>query len=159
MAKLIKKNDKFTTDYVYKLTRVTARKLRWWEKQGLIKPGGFPSRKFGQRRLYTLRDIICILMIKTLRDNGMSLQKIREAVAKIEINGIDHPLSKLRVACLAHTIIVKIEGKYLEPLSGQMVIEQCLEEIRPHLERRRLAPSERAVKRVNLNYEKKIAGF
>ena len=89
----------------------------------------------------------------------MSLQKIRETVEKIEINGIDHPLAKLRMACLAHTIVVKMEGKYLEPLSGQMVIEQCLEEIRPKLERRRLAPAERAVERINQNYEKKIASF
>ncbi|MDO9531116.1 MAG: MerR family transcriptional regulator [Deltaproteobacteria bacterium] len=155
----MRKISYFTTNDVYKLTRVSPRKLRWWDEQGLIKPGAFPSRKSGQRRRYTLRDIICILVIKTLRDNGMSLQKIREAVAKIEINGIDHPLAKLRVACLAHTIIVKIEGKYLEPLSGQMVIEQCLEEIRPQLERRRLAPAERAVERVNIDYEKKIAGF
>ena len=159
MSNKINKFRWFTTNDVENLTKVSARKLRWWDAQGLIKPGAFPARKFRQRRRYTLQDIICILVVRTLRDNGMSLQKIREVVAKIEINGIDHPLAKLRVACLAHTIIVKIEGKYLEPLSGQMVIEQCLEEIRPQLERRRLAPAERAVERINQNYEKKIAGY
>ena len=159
MSNIIKKSGRFTTKDVENLTKVSARKLRWWDTQGLIKPGAFPARKFRQRRRYTLQDIICILVVRTLRDNGMSLQKIRESVDKIEINGISHPLARLRIACLAHTIIVKIEGKYLEPLSGQMVIEQCLEEIRPQLERRRLAPAERAVERVNQNYGKKIAGF
>ena len=159
MSKFTYKSKWFTTYDVQKLTRVSARKLRWWDEQGLIKPGAFPGRKFRQRRRYTLQDIICILVVKTLRDNGMSLQKIRGTVDKIEINGITHPLAKLRVACLAHSIIVKIEGKYLEPLSGQMVIKQCLEEIRPQLERRRLAPAERAVERVNQNYKKKIASF
>ena len=159
MSKYINDFSYFTINDVQKITRVSARKLRWWDEQGLIKPGGFPARKSGQRRRYTLQNIICILVVKTLRDNGMSLQKIRKVVDKIEINGITHPLAKLRVACLTHTIVVKIEGKYLEPLSGQMVIEHCLEEIRPQLERRRFAPAERAVERVNQNYGEKIANF
>jgi DNA-binding transcriptional MerR regulator len=152
------KNRLFTTREVQKYTNVSPRKIRWWQGKGLIKTGA-PARKSWRRRRYTLQDIICILMIRTLRENGMSLQKISETVEKIGINDIAHPLAKLRFACLAHTIIVKIEGKYLEPLSGQMVIEQCLEEIRPKLERRRLAPAERSVERVNQNYEQKIAGF
>ncbi|MFA4902012.1 MAG: MerR family transcriptional regulator [Desulfobaccales bacterium] len=159
MTRISNKNREFTTSYVAELTKVSARRLRWWDQQGLVKPGAFPGRKIRQRRRYTLQDIICILVVKKLRDNGMSLQKIREVVDKIEVNGITRPLAKLRVACLAHTIVAKIEGKYLEPLSGQLVIEQCLEEIRPQLERRRLAPAERAVERANIDYEKKIAGF
>ena len=153
------KNSPFTTKEVQKYTNVSPRKIRLWQEKGLIKTGPPSSHKHWQRRRYTLQDIICILLVRTLRDNGMSLQKIRETVEKIGINDFAHPLARLRVACLAHTMIVKIEGKYLEPLSGQMVIEQCLEEIRPQLERRRLAPAERAVERVNQNYGEKIASF
>lgn len=149
----------FTTKQVQDMTKVSGRKLRWWDQQGLLKPRGFPGRKTGQRRRYSLQDVICALVIKGLRDKGVSLQKIRETVDRIEITGIDHPLSKFRVACLAHTVIVKRDGKYLEPISGQMVIEEALEVIRPQLERRRVAPAERAVERAKLNYEKEVAGF
>ena len=153
------KNRLFTTNEVQRYTDVSPRKIRLWQEKGLIKTGAPSARKHWQRRRYTLQDIICILMIRTLRNNGMSLQKIRETVDKIGINDFAHPLAKLRFACLAHTIIVKIEGKYLEPLSGQMVMEQCLEEIRPKLERRRLAPAERAVERINQKYEASIGSF
>jgi DNA-binding transcriptional MerR regulator len=103
--------------------------------------------------------MICVLVVKALREKGLSLQKIKKSVERVKITGVEHPLAKLRVAWLAHTVVFKTEGKYFEPVSGQMVIEQALEKIRPQLEPRRLAPTVRAVERANQHYQEKLAVF
>lgn len=146
----------FTINDVVNHTGVSARKLRWWEKKGLVKPSAYPRRKHYQTRCYTIQDIICVLVVKSLREKGLSLQTIWKSVERIQSTGIEHPLAKLRVACLANSVFFKKDGKYIEPISGQMVIEEAIEEIRPKLERRRLAPAERAIERANINYLEKI---
>lgn len=154
-----KKYAGFTTMQVEKHTGVSARKLRWWDQQGLVRASATPTRKRWQRRRYTLQDIVCVLVVKTLREKGLSLQRIRESVKRVCITGVEQPLAQLRVACIAHTVVFKEHGKYFEPVSGQMVIEEALEQIRPQFERRRLAPTERAVERANRHYQEKLATF
>jgi DNA-binding transcriptional MerR regulator len=138
------------------MTGVSARQLRWWEKQRLIKPGGLPSRKSGETRRYTLQDLTCIIIIKALRDRGVSLQKIRNSVDRIKGAGVQHPLSQLRVACLANRVVFKRGDNYLE-VSGQTVIQETLEKIRPELRRRGI--SEQEVEIANRHYLEKVAAF
>lgn len=158
-----KKSNKYkglTTNEVAYLTGVSARKLRWWDKQGLVKPAINPNHKPYRTRRYTIQDLICIIMVRELRDKGLSLQKIRKSVEGVEAAGVEHPLAKLRVACLANSVFFKKDGKYIEPISGQIVIEEAIEEIRPKLEKkRRLAPVERAIGRANKHYQVKIRMF
>jgi DNA-binding transcriptional MerR regulator len=151
-----KKYKGFSTNKVSAMTGVSARQLRWWEEQGLIKPGGLPGRKLGQTRRYTLQDLICIIMVKTLRDRGVSLQKIRKSVDRIKDTGVQNPLSQLRVACLANRIVFKKGTNYLE-ISGQTVIQETLEKIRPELRRRGI--SEQEVEIANRYYLEKVAAF
>ena len=98
-------------------------------------------------------------MVKALREKGLSLQKIRKSVDRIKEIGVEFPLAQLRMACLAHSVIMKKGDKYIDPLSGQLVIAEALEIIRPHLGNRRLAPAERAVQRTNLQYESIVANM
>ncbi len=141
------------------MTGISARKLRWWDQQGLVKPGIIPRRQRWQTRRYTLQDIVCLLVVKALREKGLSLQKIRKSVDRIKEIGVEFPLAQLRMACLAHSVIMKKGDKYIDPLSGQMVIAEALEIIRPHLGNRRLAPAERAVQRTNQQYEAIVANL
>lgn len=138
------------------MTGVSARQLRWWEKQRLIKPGALPGRKSGQTRRYTLRDVICIIMIRTLREKGVSLQKIRKSVDGVKATGVKNPLSQLRVACLANRVVFKQGENYLE-ISGQTVIQETLEKIRPELRRRNI--SEQEVEIAQRDYLAKVAAF
>lgn len=150
------KYNGFSTNKVSAMTGVSARKLRWWEEQRLIKPGALPSRNSGQTRRYTLQDLICIIIIKELRDRGVSLQKIRKSVDRIKGTGVKNPLSQLRVACLANRVVFKKGDNYLE-ISGQTVIQETLEKIRPELRRRGI--SEQEVEVANRDYLKKVASF
>ncbi len=146
----------FSTNIVSARTGVSARQLRWWENQGLIKPGALLGRKSGQTRRYTLQDLICVIMIKALRDRGVSLQRIRKSVDRIKDTGVQNPLSQLRVACLANRVVFKKDTNYLE-ISGQAIIQETLEKIRPELRRRGI--SEQEVEVANRQYLEKVAAF
>jgi len=147
----------FSTNKVSSMTGVSARKLRWWEEKKLIKPGAQPGRKSGQTRRYTLQDLMCIIMIRALRDRGLSLQKIRKSVDVIKKRTeVENPLSQLRVACLANRVLFKKGDNYLE-ISGQTVIQETLEKIRPELRRRGI--SEKEVEIANRDYLEKVAAF
>ncbi|MBU0699668.1 MAG: MerR family transcriptional regulator, partial [Proteobacteria bacterium] len=149
----------FTTNEVTFFTGVSARRLRWWDKKGLIKPTINPGRKPHQARRYTIRDLICILVVRDLKEKGLSLQIIRKSVERIKATGIEHPLSRLRVACLSSSVFFKKDGKYIDPISGQIVIEEAIEKIRPKLENRRLAPAVRAIERENKNFQERVKFF
>ena len=86
----------------------------------------------------------------------MTLQKIRKSVDSIKRTGVQNPLSQLRVACLANRVVFKKGDNYLE-ISGQTVIQETLEKIRPELRRRGI--SEREVEIANRDYLEKVASF
>lgn len=150
----------FTTTRVYEITGISFRKIRYWDQEGLVKPNATPDRKNWKRRLYTLPDIVCLLVIKALREKGVSLKKIKESVERIEVTGIYHPLAKLRVACLAQTVIFKkSDGTYVDPISGQLVIKEALDLIRHKLPQRRVAPAKKEAKTANRQYAEKVVSF
>ncbi|MBU1168699.1 MAG: MerR family transcriptional regulator [Proteobacteria bacterium] len=158
MKKISNKNRGFSVNDVCELVDVSARQLRYWDKENLVKPTATKVRKPGQFRRYSLQDIICVLVIKSLREKGISIQLIKEGVRRIEESlDIKHPLSKLRVACLSHSIYFKSDGKYIDPITGQMAIEQALEKIRPKIAKRKFIPGKRAIENVSKQYDKQIA--
>ncbi len=86
----------------------------------------------------------------------MSLQRIRKSVDRIKDTGVQNPLSQLRVACLANRVVFKKDTNYLE-ISGQAIIQETLEKIRPELRRRGI--SEQEVEVANRQYLEKVAAF
>ena len=80
----------FTTDQASRLTGCTKSQLRYWDNVRLVQPsirstGGRP----GVRRVYSFRDLVILRAIRTLKDNGMSLQRIRRAWGYFRRNGVD----------------------------------------------------------------------
>ncbi len=72
--------EAFTAQQSSRLTGCTAHQLRYWDRVGLVKPsiqgtGGRP----GRRRLYAFRDLVALRVVKSLLDNGMSVQRVRRA--------------------------------------------------------------------------------
>ncbi|MFQ5947669.1 MAG: MerR family transcriptional regulator [Acidimicrobiia bacterium] len=70
----------FTAQQACRLTGCTAHQLRYWDRVNLVKPsvqgtGGRP----GRRRLYAFRDLVALRVVKSLLDNGMSVQRVRRA--------------------------------------------------------------------------------
>lgn len=158
--KINKQKKGFTIAEVVGITSISAHRLRHWDKIKLVKSIVYPGRGPREARRYTLQDIVCILVIKDLKKNGLSIRKIRESVERIEeTTGIKKPLARLRVACLAHAVYFKEKGEFVDPISGQIAIEKALEKISPKLERRRFIPGKRSVEKLNEQYPIKIAAF
>lgn len=66
---------------VCKLVGITYRQLDYWARTDLLTPSVQDAHGSGSQRLYSFRDIVQLKVIKRLLDAGMSLKKIREAVA------------------------------------------------------------------------------
>ena len=70
----------FTAEQACRLSNCTHHQLRYWDRVGLVTPtlqgsGGRP----GVRRLYNFRDLVALRVVRSLLDNGMSLQRVRRA--------------------------------------------------------------------------------
>lgn len=121
----------FNTKTVSRIIGVTARQLGYWDKTGLVKPSIAQAEGYGTRRLYSFLDIVQIRTAKALRDQGMSLQKIRKCVAFLRKHSpeIEHPLSELKLLTDGLTIFVLTANKdvILDTLnSGQLVMSLAI---------------------------------
>jgi MerR family transcriptional regulator, glutamine synthetase repressor len=70
------------------MTNLTARQIRYYETNGLIKP----ARSKGNQRLYTPSDVETLLLIKTLLDKGLNLDGIKAVLeGEKSTEGISKP--------------------------------------------------------------------
>lgn len=70
----------FPIGSVMKLTDLTARQIRYYEDQGLIKP----DRNEGNRRMYSLNDMDRLLEIKDYIAEGYNIAAIKKKYAERE---------------------------------------------------------------------------
>ena len=74
------KKDAFTSKQACYLSGCTSHQLRYWDKVKLVSPSIQSSfGKPGVPKLYSFRDLVSLKVIKTLLDNGMSIQRVRRA--------------------------------------------------------------------------------
>ena len=126
--------DGFTAQQACRLSGCTAHQLRYWDKVGLVQPslqqtGGRP----GRRRLYGFRDLVALRVVKSLLDNGMSVQRVRRAWDYLRRNGdMDSHLSEVRLVTDGQSIfrIANDEDELLDALrSGQLAFFIAINEI------------------------------
>lgn len=72
--------EAFSAQQACRLTGCTPHQLRYWDRVDLVRPsvqttGGRP----GKRRLYSFRDLVALRVVRSLLDNGMSVQRVRRA--------------------------------------------------------------------------------
>ncbi|HIE21458.1 MAG TPA: MerR family transcriptional regulator [Acidimicrobiia bacterium] len=129
----------FTADQACKLTNCTHHQLRYWDRVGLVSPsvqstGGRP----GVRRLYSFRDLIALRVVKSLLDNGMSLQRVRRAWDYLRREGdMESHLSELKLVTDGQSIfqVSSDEGELLDALrQGQLAFFVAIDEIAREVE-------------------------
>ena len=145
----------FNTKTISQIIGVTARQLGYWDKTGLLKPSIAQAEGRGTRRLYSFLDMVQIRTAKALRDQGMSLQKIRRCVAYLrkQRKEVEHPLarseaegrssfSELKLLTDGQAIFVLTANKdvILDTLnSGQLVLSlaigQLVNDVRAQVEK------------------------
>jgi DNA-binding transcriptional MerR regulator len=129
----------FTAQQACRLTGCTPHQLRYWDRVELVSPsvqstGGRP----GKRRLYTFRDLVALRVVKSLLDNGMSVQRVRRAWDYLRSTGdMDRHLAEVRLVTDGQTIfrVAADDGELVDALrEGQLAFFVAINEIAREVE-------------------------
>jgi DNA-binding transcriptional MerR regulator len=129
----------FTAEQTCRLSSCTHHQLRYWDRVGLVSPsiqgtGGRP----GVRRLYSFRDLIALRVVRSLLDNGMSLQRVRRAWDYLRREGgMEGHLSDVKLVTDGQTIfrISNDDGELMDALrEGQLAFFVAIDEIAREVE-------------------------
>ena len=124
----------FTAQQASKLTSVTHHQLRYWDRVDLVKPSVQSTNgRPGVRRLYSFRDLVALRVVKSLLDNGMSLQRVRRAWDYLRRNAdMDQHLASVKLVTDGRTIfkIAREDSEILDALrEGQLSFFVAIDEI------------------------------
>jgi predicted RNase H-like HicB family nuclease len=124
----------FNTKTVVKLVGLTQRQIDYWDRSHFIKPTVKEASGYGTGRLYAFTDIVQLKVAKTLKDKGVSLQKIRKSISYLKTHFPDmkKPLAEMRFLTDGETIFVltKDNKAILDTLArGQLVFTLAIGEI------------------------------
>jgi DNA-binding transcriptional MerR regulator len=119
---------------VIALAGISKMQLEHWDRSGIIKPSVKAGAGKGTRREYSFQDLVAMKVAKRLREEGISLQKIRKALAWLRKNFPDvrQALAELRFITDGVNLFVldRDPEKILDVLrGGQFVFSLALGEI------------------------------
>lgn len=101
-------NNSFNSKMVSKIIGIPLRVIDYWDRTNFIKPSINEASGYGSMRLYSFTDLIQFKVAKFLRDQGLSLQKIRKGLNYLRkhLPEIEKPLAQLRFLADGETIFV-----------------------------------------------------
>jgi tetratricopeptide (TPR) repeat protein len=105
----------YSREETRRLLDISERQLKSWETQGLVKT----SQAYGFHELVALRTLI------KLRKNRVPPGKIKLAVAALtqKLRHIEDPLKQLKLYADGKKIRVDVEGRSMEAVSGQLLLD------------------------------------
>ena len=124
----------FNSKTACKLIGITKRQIGYWDETHLIKPSVQEAGGRGSIRLYSFADLVQLAVVKSLIDQGISLQKIRKSINYLKKNfpQIEKPLAQLKFLTDGKTIFVLTSNnkEILDTLAeGQLVFSIALGQI------------------------------
>lgn len=131
------KNNAFTSKQACYLSGCTPHQLRYWDKVNLVSPSIQSSKgKPGVPKFYSFRDIVSLRVVKTLLDNGMSIQRVRRAWRYLTRNGdLTKHLSEVKLLSENNTIYIEEDDNVFDALkSGQLVFFNTIDSIAKDVE-------------------------
>ena len=119
---------------VVELTGVSGRQVDHWATTGVVRPSVKGAAGKGSRREYAFRDLVALKVAKRLREEGISLQKIRKALVWLRKNfpEVKAPLAELRLVTDGDTLFLvdRDLSRIIDVLQGgQFVFSLALGEI------------------------------
>jgi predicted RNase H-like HicB family nuclease len=126
--------DSFNSKTVSKILGIPLRVVDYWDRTNFIKPSVHEASGYGSMRIYSFTDLIQFKVAKFLRDQGLSLQKIRKSLNYLRkhLPEIEKPLAQLRFLTDGETIFV-LTNKNREIIDtlkkGQFVFTIAIEEL------------------------------
>ena len=123
----------FNTKTASRIVRVSLRQLQHWDERGLVKPSIREAAGKGTIRLYSYTDLIQLRVVRTLRDNRISLQKILRSLEYLQSHfpEMKRPLLELKFLTDGETIFVLTsdQKEILDTLKRQFVFTLAIGEI------------------------------
>ena len=129
----------FTAAQACELTACTPHQLRYWDKVGLVKPSiQTTDGRPGRRRIYSFRDLVGLRVIKSLLDNGLSIQRVRRAWDYLRRTGdMDGHLAEVKLVTDGQSIfaVAHDDAELLDALrQGQLAFFVKIDEIAADVE-------------------------
>jgi len=123
----------FRAKVVKEITGVSRMQLQHWDRTGTIRPSIRIGAGKGSRKEYSFKDLVQLKVAKRLREEGISLQKIRKALEYLRKNfpDIKAPLAELRFLTNGVDLFILTEdpNTILDALKGQFVFSFALGQI------------------------------
>ncbi len=118
----------YSTSEVARLFALTPSRLRYWDRTGFVCPSG----RFAGRRYYTFQDLIGLRVTKGLLDRGIPVRNVRRSMDALRgsLPRVTRPLAELRVVADGQTVVVRDDAVAYEPLTGQLVLDFDVKELR-----------------------------
>jgi uncharacterized protein (DUF433 family) len=129
-----------TRETAAKIARLTRRQVDYWARTGLVAPA--VDRQLSARnrvRLYQFLDLLSLAVAAELKNRGVSLQHIRQIIARLRERGYEQPLTQLAFATVGKRVFFQhVDGTWeggLHP--DQIVLHEVLllEPIRERINR------------------------
>lgn len=126
--------NSFNSKAVSRIIGIPFRVIDYWDRTAFIKPSISEAFGSGSMRLYSFTDLIQFKVAKFLRDQGLSLQKIRKSLNYLRkhLPEIETPLAQLRFLTDGQTIFVLTnkDKEIIDTLKkGQYVLAIAIEEL------------------------------
>ena len=128
----MRREDAFTSKQAIYLSGCTSHQLRYWDKVGLVKPSIQSSNgKPGIPKLYSFRDVVSLRVVKTLLDNGMSIQRVRRAWDYLKRNGeLGAHLSNIKLVTDGSSIYSVEDDQVFDALKmGQLAFFETIDQV------------------------------
>ena len=105
-----------------RLINITERRLAAWEKQGLVEP----------REEFGFRDLVALRTLESLREKHVSTRTIQRVLVVLRgrLKRVNDPLSAAKIFLDGKKLRAEIEGKKMEALSGQYLLNFDASEVR-----------------------------
>jgi uncharacterized protein (DUF433 family) len=128
----------FTEDQVERLTGISQRQLRYWDRTKFFVPSmAYEDRRSAYSRLYSFRDIVSLKIVSALRNEAnVSLPHLREVKEKLAHLG-DDLWAKTTLYVLNRRVIFAsptINGVNEEIVSGQAILSIPLKIVSGNME-------------------------
>ncbi len=126
--------NSFNSKAVSKIIGIPTRVIDYWDRTAFIKPSISEASGYGSVRLYAFTDLIQFRVAKFLRDQGLSLQKIRKSLnfLRKHLPEVEQPLAELRFLTDGDTIFVLTnkDREIIDTLKkGQYVLAIAIEKL------------------------------
>ncbi len=120
--------DVFSPREVARLLGLTPARLRSLDKAEVVSP----SATQNGRRAYTFQDLIALRATHDLLANRVRLKDVVQAIGALRraLPRVTRPLQELRIVSDGRKIVVQAADGGFEPVTGQMVLDFRVEEVR-----------------------------